>query len=112
MGAAGEIPAEDEPLRLKRDPPLLDSCRAMRTQELRLRIQRADYVVDPLAVAEAMLRHALSHRRWWNPIAVRSTPPDDSATWGSPATTDPIHVNGTAASAAGTSSGATQTHSS
>lgn len=107
-----EIPAQVRPPRLKRDPAVLDSCRAMRTQELKLRIQRADYHVDPLVVAAAMLRHAVSHRRWWNPIAVRATPPDASATWGSPATTDPIHVNGTAASAAEQSSDATQTQSS
>ena len=60
---------------LKREAAALDSCRAMRTQELKLRIQRADYVVDPVAVAEAMLRHALSQRRWWNPVAACATPP-------------------------------------
>jgi anti-sigma28 factor (negative regulator of flagellin synthesis) len=32
----------------------------MRTHELKLRIQRADYQVDPAVVAEAMLRHAVS----------------------------------------------------
>src|SRR5688500_14683688 len=96
-GPAREIPADRKHLPLKRDPSMLDSCRAMRTQELKLRIQRADYVVDPIVVAEAMLRHAVSHRRWWNPVAVRATPPADSRTSGSPAFTDPTHVNGAAA---------------
>jgi len=91
---------------------MLDSCRAMRIQELKLRIQRADYVVDPVVVAEAILRHAVSHRRWWNPVAVCATPPADSATAGSPAMTHPTHVNGTAASAASRLHGGTQTHNS
>jgi len=91
---------------------MFDSCRAMRTQELKLRIQRADYVVDPDVVAEAMLRHAVSHRRWWNPVAVCALPPADSRASGAPAATDPTHVNGAAASAASRSPGATQTHSS
>jgi hypothetical protein len=84
----------------------------MHTHELKLRIQRADYIVDPGAVAEAMFRHALSHRRWWNPIAVRVIPLADSSTSAGPATTDPIHVTAAAASAAARSSAATQAHSS
>jgi hypothetical protein len=84
----------------------------MRTHELKLAIQRADYVIDPVAVAEAMLRHALSHRRWWNPIAVRVIPPVDSITSGWPTIADPIHVNGTARSTAPRSSGPTQNNSS
>jgi hypothetical protein len=106
------IPADRTRPALKRDLAALDSCRAMRTHELKLRIQRADYVVDPVAVAEAMFRHALSHRRWWNPIALRRMPSIESLASGWPATTDPIHVNGTARSAAPRSSGPTQTHSS
>ncbi|MDX6720801.1 MAG: hypothetical protein QOJ63_3055 [Solirubrobacteraceae bacterium] len=102
---AGDFP-------LKREGVAFDSCRAMRTQELKLSIQRADYVVDPVAVAEAMLRHALSHRRWWNPIALCVTPPADSVTSGWPPTTDPTQVNGAARSAARRSSGPTQTQSS
>lgn len=46
----------------------------MRTQELKRRIERCEYVVDPMLVAEAMLRHALSQRRCWKPLAERSTP--------------------------------------
>ena len=105
-------PADSATDALKRDLRLLDSGRAMRTHELKLRIERADYDVDPFVLAEAMLRHAISHRRWWNPVAVRATPPADSATSGAPAMTEPIHVNGTASSAAERSSGATHTHSS
>jgi hypothetical protein len=55
-------PADGAHAALKGDAAALDSCRAMRTHDLRLRIQRADYVVDPAAVAEAMLRHALDAR--------------------------------------------------
>jgi hypothetical protein len=105
-------PAQAEGLPLKRETVALDSCRAMRTQELKLRIQRADYVIDPVAVAEAMLRHALSHRRWWNPIAVCVIPPADSITSGWPSIADPIQVNGAARSASRRSSGPTQTNSS
>jgi hypothetical protein len=97
---------------LKHETVAFDSCRAMRTHELKLSIQRADYVIDPLAVAEAMLRHALSHRRWWNPIALCSTPPADSVSSGWPAIADPTQVNGAARSAARRSSGPTQTQSS
>jgi hypothetical protein len=105
-------PAHGGGVPLKRETVALDSCHAMRTHELKLRIQRADYVIDPVAVAEAMLRHALSHRRWWNPIAVRVIPPADSITSGWPATADPIQVNGAARSAARRSSGPTQTNNS
>ena len=41
----------------------------------RLRVQRADYVVDPAAVADAMMRHAVSQRRWWNPRSVAAATP-------------------------------------
>ena len=105
-------PADGTGAPLKRGPAALDSGSAMRTHELKLRIQRADYVVDPVAVAGAMLRHALSHRRWWNPIALRSVPPTDSTTPGSPATTEPIHDSATRSSAAARSSAATQAQSS
>jgi hypothetical protein len=56
-------PADPGGFALKRDGAPLDSCRAMHVQELKLRIARRDYVVDPAAVAEAMLRHALAARR-------------------------------------------------
>ncbi|MEY2440977.1 MAG: hypothetical protein QOJ46_403 [bacterium] len=105
-------PADRAGAPLKRDPAALDSCSAMRTHELRLRIQRADYVVDPAAVAVAMLRHALSQRRWWNPVVVCRMPPAVMTTSGGPATTDPTHVNSAASSAAARSSEPTQTHSS
>ena len=104
--------ADGRGVALKRGPPALDSCRAMHTHELKLRIQRADYIVDPVAVAEAMFRHALSHRRWWNPIAVCATPPVDSATSARPATTVPTQVSAAASSAAARSSAAKQAHSS
>jgi hypothetical protein len=105
-------PAQDGDLPLKRETVAFDSCRAMRTTELKLSIQRADYVIDPVAVAEAMLRHALSHRRWWNPIALRVMPPADSVTSGWPAIADPTQVNGAARSAARRPSGPTHTQSS
>lgn len=106
------IHADGAGMVLKRGGAALDSGRAMRTQELKLRIQSADYVVDPAAVAEAMLRHALSQRRWWNPVAACATPSADSTTSGVPASTDPTHVNGAADSAAERSPGATHTQSS
>lgn len=105
-------PADRARPALKGDAPALDTGRGMRTRELKLRIARAEYVIDPRAVAEAMLRHAISHRRWWNPDAACLTPPADSTTCGGPATTVPIHVNAAAASAAARSPGATQTQSS
>lgn len=105
-------PAERARPALKCDAGALDTGRGMRTQELKLRIARAEYAIDPRAVADAMLRHAISHRRWWNPVAACLTPPADSTTSGGPATTAPIHVNGAASSAAARSPGATQTQSS
>jgi hypothetical protein len=105
-------PADSAVPPLKRGGGALDSCRAMRTHELRLRIQRADYVVDPALVAEAMFRHALSHRRWWNPVAACGRPAASMTTSGWPAVTEPIHVSGAAASAAFLSSEAKQTQSS
>ena len=111
MGA-GTTPADGAGMALKRGDPALDSCRAMRIHELRLRIQRADYVIDPVLVAEAMFRHALSQRRWWNPVAACARPAASITTSGWPATTEPTHVNGTAASAAARSPSSTQTQSS
>ena len=97
---------------LKCDARALDSGHAMRTQELKRRIELAEYVVDPAAVADAMLRRALSQRRWWNPLADCSTPASDSTTPGAPELTPPTHVSGAADSAAARSAGETQTHSS
>lgn len=88
----------DDPL--KPDAEALDTCRGMRMQELKLRIQRADYVVDPALVAEAMLRHAVSYKRCWNPRTDRAMPAELSATSGGPSATLPIQVSGTADSAA------------
>lgn len=85
---------------------------SMRTTELRRRIECADYTVEPMIVAEAMLRHALSYRRWWNPIVLCRIPAADIATPGVPSVTNPIHVSDAAASAALRSPGATQMHSS
>ncbi len=97
--------------RLKHGAAALDTAAGMRLQELKLRVARADYVVDPALVAAAMLRHAVSQRRCWKPRAVRATPPDSSTTSGVPSRTVPIQVSGVADSAAWRSSGATQ-HSS
>jgi hypothetical protein len=105
-------PADGARPALKREAATLDSGHAMRTQELKRRVERAEYVVDPEAVADAMLRHALSQRRWWNPLADRSMPASDSTTPGSPERTAPTQVSGAAASAAARSAGATQTHNS
>ena len=85
---------------LKRDDDPLDISRGMRMQELKLRVQRADYVVDPALVAEAMLRHAVSHRRCWNPRAAWAAPAERNSTSGGPSRTAPIHVNGAADSTA------------
>ena len=106
------IPADGKGLPLKREGAALDSRRAMRTQELKLRIERADYVVDPVAVAEAMLRHAVSQRRWWNPVGACATPSSASTTSAGPAATDPTHVSRAAPSAAERSPGPTHTQSS
>ena len=84
----------------------------MRLQELKLRVERADYTVDPALVARAMLRHAVSHRRCWNPRAVCAMPSDSSTISGGPSRTSPIQVSGAADAAAARSSGATHTSSS
>ena len=107
-----QTPADTAGPALKRERISLDSRRAMRTHELRLRIEQSQYSIDPHAVAEAMLRHAISQRRWWNPVGVRAEPPADSVTPGAPSATMPTHVSSAAPSAAPRSSGATQTHSS
>ena len=85
---------------LKDDGDPLDTAAGMRLQELKLRVARADYVVDPALVAAAMLRHAVSQRRCWNPRAVRATPPDSNTTSGAPSRTLPIQVSDVADSAA------------
>jgi hypothetical protein len=88
------------------NPPLkdsgvwLDTAAGMRLQELKLRVERADYVVDPALVAAAMLRHAVSQRRCWKPRVVCAPPPDSSTTSGAPASTLPIQVSDAADSAA------------
>lgn len=98
--------------RLKHDAAALDTCGGMRTQELKLRVQRADYDVDPVLVAEAMLRHALSYKRCWKPRTAWTTPADFSATFGGPSQTVPIQVTRAADSAAERSLAAKQTSSS
>lgn len=85
---------------LKREGDMPDTSRGMRMQEIKLRVQRADYVVDPVLVAEAMLRHAVSHRRCWKPRADWATPADSSWTAGGPSPTTPIQVSDAADSAA------------
>ena len=97
---------------LKRIDRAFDTERAMRMQELKLRVQRADYVIDPPLVAAAMIRHALSQRRWWNPRTSRLVPAARNTTSGGPSATSPIQVSGAADSAAARSLGATQTHNS
>ena len=98
-----------ERLALKGIGSALDSQRAMRLLELKARVQRAEYEVDPPTVALALLRHAVSQRRWWNPRMFRAMPPAFSATAGGPAMTLPIHVSGTTGSPP---SRGRQTHSS
>ena len=85
---------------LKHDAEALDTAAGMRLQELKLRVQRADYVVDPALVAAAMLRHAVSQRRCWKPRADWAMPADSNSTPGGPARTTPIQLNGTAPSTA------------
>jgi len=86
------------PLKDGGDP--LDTAAGMRLQELKLRVARADYVVDPAIVAAAMLRHAISQRRCWKPRVVCATPSDSSTTSGAPSRTLPIQVSDAADSAA------------
>ncbi len=97
---------------LKQCDAAFDSDRAMRLQELKARIQRSDYVIDPAAVAAAMLRHAVSQRRWWNPRTSFLTPPALSTTSGGPSATWPIQVKRAADSAAARPSRPTHTKSS
>ena len=111
-GVQAQLSADWTRISLKPIGPTLDSSIGMRTQELRLRVQRAEYAVEPAVVAEAMLRHAVSHRRWWNPRTVCAAPPADSTTSGGPSTVSPIHVNEAADSVSARMSGAAQTHSS
>ena len=77
----------------------LDNADGMRLQELKLRVRRADYVVDPALVAAAMVRHALSQRRCWNPRVVCAAPAASSTTSAGPSRTAPIHVRAAADSA-------------
>lgn len=105
-------PVEPEPSALKATGPAFDSERAMRLQELKVRVQRADYVVDPAAVAAAMIRHAVSQRRWWNPRTFCGTPAAFSTAAGGPSATVPIQVSGAADSAAARLSRPKHTHNS
>jgi hypothetical protein len=73
-----------------------DSDRDMRLHELKARIQRSDYDVDPGTVAAALLRHAVSYRRWWNPRTSMLLPPALNTASGGPACTLPMHVRPTA----------------
>jgi hypothetical protein len=97
---------------LKPGAEALDIPAGMRLQDLKLRVQRADYVVDPALVAAAMLRHAVSQRRCWNPRAVCATPPASSLTSGGPSIAVPIQVSPATDCAAARSCGDTQTSSS
>ena len=85
---------------LKHHRDALDSSRGMRLQEIKQRVQSADYDVDPALVAEAMLRHALSQRRCWKPRTSCATPADSSSAFAGPSSTVPIQVTGAADSAA------------
>jgi hypothetical protein len=100
------------PSALKQTARVLDSGGGMRTQELKLRVQRADYVVDPAVVAVAMLRHAISHRRCWNPRTACAAPAALSTTSAGPSRTAPIQVSGAADSAAARSARSTHTNNS
>jgi len=107
-----QLSVEPARIALKRRGWAFDIAGGMRTQELKRRVQRADYVVDPAAVAAAMLRHAVSHRRWWNPRTVCTTPPAKNTASGGPASTSPIQVSDAADSISERMSGAAQMHSS
>ena len=104
--------AESMDARLKHDAEALDMAAGMRLQELKLRVRRADYVVDPGLVAAAMMRHAVSQRRCWNPRAASATPADRSLTSAAPSLTAPIQVIVAADSAATRPPGETHTSSS
>ena len=97
---------------LKSTAAALDGHRVTRTEKLKLRVQRAEYAIDPGTVAEAMIRHAVSHRRWWNPPTTRRAPPALSTTSAGPSATVPIQVSVAADSVAERSPRPTQTHSS
>lgn len=97
---------------LKRSGQAFDTSDGMRLQELKLRVQRADYVVDPGVVARAMIRRALSQRRCWKPLTVCAMPSASSVTPGGPSQTVPIQLSEAADSAAARSPGPTQTSSS
>jgi hypothetical protein len=71
----------------------------MRLHELKTRVQRAEYHVDPATVAAALIRHAISHRRWWNPHTSILTPLALNTASAGPARTLPIQVTGAADSA-------------
>ncbi len=91
----------------------LDTDRGMRIEDIKQRVERADYVVDPAVVAEAMLRRVVAYRRCWKPDSSWGTPPEQRLARGGPARTCPTQVSaGTAAAAAAASWSATQTHSS
>ena len=97
---------------LKPGDGTFDTAAGMRLQDLKLRVERADYTVDPALVAAAMLRHAVSQRRCWKPAVVCAAPADSSTTSGGPPRTSPIHVSGAADSAAAWLRGETHTSSS
>ena len=105
-------PVDEQPPTLKPAHAAFDSDHAMRLQELKTRVQRSDYHVDPATVAVAIIRHAVSHRRWWNPRTSFGTPPALSTTSAGPSWTLPIHVSGAADSAARRPPGPTHTQSS
>lgn len=54
----------------------------MNVQDIKQRVDEHEYDVDAHLVAEAMLRHALSYRRWWNPRNPSLTPFDARLTAG------------------------------
>lgn len=105
-------PVEAEPAGLKQTGAAFDSERAMRLHEIKVRVQRADYAVDPSTVAVAMIRHSVSQRRWWNPRTSCGTPAAFSTSPGGPSVTVPTHVSGTADSAAARSSRPKHAHNS
>jgi hypothetical protein len=100
---------DDAPL--KRGGRSDDTLRGMNVYEIKRRVEHADYEVDPVLVTEAMLRHALSYRRWWNPRMEHLAPPETRFTRSGPVVTRPTHVTPTASAPARAGSG-TQTHSS
>ena len=85
---------------LKAATAALDIRCVMRMQDLKLCVERSDYIVDPALVAAALLRKNVSYRRCWKPRVAWTAPSQSSSTPARPSWTAPIHASGAADSAA------------